>query len=197
MEDGLREGVCGALHENGGVVEGVDQRVAARRDGAVEEARGRGEEEETAVEQGELHVGVRRGGAAVQQVGEQWRHALRQLAQHTTRLECGERFVLILGWNCGKRFLLILGWNGGERFLLILGWNDGTPEEPVGNDLRNRGGFGNRVGGKERQSVSEEKEDQSAFSPGHQRVDTHLDGEGGKEGGNGGKDVVITGREEQ
>ena len=45
--------------------------------------------------------------------------------------------------------------------------------------------------------MSEEKEDQSAFSPGHQRVDTDLDGEGGKEGGNGGKDVVITGREEQ
>ena len=45
--------------------------------------------------------------------------------------------------------------------------------------------------------MSEEKEDQSALSPGHQRVDTDLDGEGGKEGGNGGKDVVITGREEQ
>ena len=70
MEDGLREGVCGAPHENGGVIESVDQRVAARRDGAVEEVRGRGEEEETAVEQGELHVGVRRGGTAVQQVGE-------------------------------------------------------------------------------------------------------------------------------
>lgn len=93
--------------ENGGVIESVDQRVAARRDGAVEEVRGRGEEEETAVEQGELHVGVRRGGAAVQQVGEQRRYALWQLAQHTSRLERGERFLLALRWN-GGRFILAL-----------------------------------------------------------------------------------------
>lgn len=66
-----------------------------------------GEEEETAVEQGELHVGVRRGGAAVQQVGEQRRYALWQLAQHTSRLERGERFLLALRWN-GGRFILAL-----------------------------------------------------------------------------------------